>query len=351
MATFGTQITLDRPWGEVSSAAGYAKQLEDWGYDTIWCPDERFERSPYVVLALAAEATKRARLGVSVTNPYTRHPLITGSAVATLNELSGGRAVLGLGAGASTLFERHGMERAHPPTVAIREAVEMLRPFLEGRRVDHAGRTHSLTGADIDFESRPVPIYVAARGPMLLQLAGEVADGVIVGSLTSGEGLGYALENVELGLERSGREMDELEIVLWAYTAISEDGAKARERVGSLVASSMWSSRNILDRLGVDREAWEPLEEEMQEGLRSGLPPSQVYSSAAARLSDDLIDDWSLAGDVDSVAKRVRAAFMTGVDQVAILAMGESRAERMETQRAFAEGVMRGYGPRFAHHK
>jgi 5,10-methylenetetrahydromethanopterin reductase len=340
MATFGTQITLDSPWGEVGSVAGYARQLENWGYDSIWCPDERFERSPYVVLALAAEATMRARLGVSVTNPYTRHPLITGSAVATLNELSGGRAVLGLGAGASTLFERHGMERAHPPTVAIREAVEMLRPFLEGKRVNQMGRTHRLTGADIDFESRPVPIYIAARGPRLLQLAGEVADGVIVGSLTSEEGLNYALENVELGLERSGREVDELDIVLWAYTAISDDGSTARERVRNLVASSMWSSRGILGRLGVDREEWGSLEEEMREGLRRGLPPNLVYASAAARLSDALIDAWSLAGDVGSVARRVRTAFRAGVDQIAILAMGESRAERMETQGAFAEGVM-----------
>lgn len=323
-------------------AAEYSRQLEDWGYDTIWCPDERFERSPYVVLTLAARGTKGAKLGVSVTNPYTRHPLITGSAVATLNELSGGRALLGLGAGASTLFERHGVGRPYPPTVAIREAVEMLRPFLEGRRVDHAGRTHVLTGADIDFESRPVPIYVAARGPRLLQLAGEVADGVIVGSLTSEKGLRYALGNIELGLERSGREMDELKVVLWAYTAISEDGAKARGRVGGLVASSMWSSRNILGRLGVDMEDWKPLEEGMREGLRRGLPPDKVYSSAAAELSEGLIDAWSLAGDVETVSRRMEVAFRAGVDQVAILAMGESRAERMETQRAFAEGVMRG---------
>jgi hypothetical protein len=90
-------------------------------------------------------------------------------------------------------------------------------------------------------------------------------------------------------------------------------------------------------------EDWEPLEEGMRDSLRRGMPPSRIYSSAMARLSQGLIDAWSLAGDVDSVAGRVRTAFRAGVDQVAILAMGESRAERMETQRAFAERVMRGY--------
>ena len=126
MLRFGTQISLDHPWGELGSVPGYAKQLEEWGYDYIWCPDERFERSPYVVLTLAARATEQVKLGVSVTNPYTRHPLITGAAAATVNEASGGRAVLGLGAGASSLFERQGMERPSLPVASIREAVEIL---------------------------------------------------------------------------------------------------------------------------------------------------------------------------------------------------------------------------------
>jgi len=205
---------------------GYARQLEEWGYDHIWCPDERFERSPYAVLTLAARATERARLGISVTNPYTRHPLITGAAVATVNEASGGRAVLGLGAGASSLFERQGIKRPSPPVTAIREAVELLRPFMRGERVDFGGRTYSFRGADIDFESRPVPIYIAARGPRLLRLAGEVADGVIIGSLTSREGLEYALENVMQGLERSNRDLSEFDVVLWAYTSIRKEKAE-----------------------------------------------------------------------------------------------------------------------------
>jgi len=340
MLRFGTQISLDHPWGELGSVPGYAKQLEEWGYDCIWCPDERFERNPYVVLTLAARATEQVRLGVSVTNPYTRHPLITGAAAATVNEASGGRAVLGLGAGASSLFERQGIERPSPPVASIREAIEILRPFMGGERVSHEGRTHSFTGANVDFESRPVPIYIAARGPRLLQLAGEVADGVIIGSLTSEEGLRYALENVRLGLERSGRDSGEFDVVLWAYTAISEDVEVAKDRVRRLVVSSMWSSRGIIDRLGLDEGEWGPLEEEMKAGFRKGLPPREVYASAAGKLNDGLIEAWSLAGDVESVARRVKCAKKAGVKQIAILALGGSRSDRMETQRAFAEGIM-----------
>jgi 5,10-methylenetetrahydromethanopterin reductase len=340
MLIFGTQIKLDHPWGELGSVPGYAKQLEEWGYDCIWCPDERFERNPYVVLTLAAQATEQVKIGVSVTNPYTRHPLITGAAAATVNEASRGRALLGLGAGASSLFERQGIERSSPPVTSIRETIEILRPFMGGERFSHEGRTHSFTGANVDFESRPLPIYIAARGPRLLQLAGEVADGVIIGSLTSEEGLKYALENVRLGLERSDRDSDEFDVVLWAYTAISEDVEVAKDRVRRLVVSSMWSSRGIIDRLGLDEVEWEPLEEEMKAGFRKGLPPGEVYASAASKLSNGLIEAWSLAGDVESVARRVENAKKAGVKQIAILALGESRSDRMETQREFSESVM-----------
>jgi 5,10-methylenetetrahydromethanopterin reductase len=340
MLRFGTQITLDHLWGELGSVPEYAKQLEEWGYDLIWCPDERFERSPYVVLTLAARATTQVKLGVSVTNPYTRHPLITGSAVATVNEVSGGRAVLGLGAGASSFFERQGIERPSPPVVSIREVVEILRPFMKGETVNHKGKTHSFTGADIDFQSFQVPIYIAARGPKLLQLAGEVADGVIIGSLTSREGLKYALKNVRLGLEQSNRDSDEFDIVLWAYTAITENVEVAKNRVSRLVVSSMWSSRKIIDKLGLDEGEWRPLEEEMKAGFKRGLSPREVYASAARKLSDGLIEAWSFAGDVEFVEKWVDDAKKAGIKQIAILALGESRSDRMETQRAFAESVM-----------
>ena len=223
---------------------------------------------------------------------------------------------------------------------SIREAIEILRPFMGGESVSHEGRIHSFTGANVDFESRPLPIYIAARGPRLLQLAGEVADGVIIGSLTSEEGLRYALENVRLGLERSDRGLEEFDVVLWAYTAISEDMEMAKDRVRRLVVSSMWSSSGIIDRLGLDEGEWGPLEEEMKAGFRKGLPPREVYVSAAGKLSDGLIEAWSLAGDVESIARRVECAKKAGVKQIAILALGERRSDRMKTQRAFTEGVM-----------
>jgi len=336
MVRYGTQLSLDPGWGEIHKAGGYASTIESLGYNCIWCPDERFERSPYTILSLAALHTEAAQLGVSVTNPYTRHPLISGAAAATLNELSGGRAVLGLGAGASNLFERHGVERPSPPLNAIREAVQMLRPFLRGDKVEHGGGFKGSGSPYMDFESRPVPIYVAARGPKLLRLAGELADGVIIGSLTSERGLDYALCNIAAGLERSGRSRRDIEVVFWAYTSISDDLKQARNNVKQLVVSSMWSSRRIIDRLGVDLARWRPIEQAMVQGFKHGQPASKVYEDAASMLSPETIDEWSITGPADVVARMARDIIRRGVDQFAVLALGNTMIERIETQRAFA---------------
>jgi 5,10-methylenetetrahydromethanopterin reductase len=339
MVRYGTQLSLDPGWGEIHKAGGYASALESLGYSCIWCPDERFERSPYTLLSMAALHTETAQLGVSVTNPYTRHPLITGATAATLNELSAGRAVLGLGAGASALFERHGVERPSPPLTAIREAVQMLRPFLRGEKVDYEGGVRGAGCPYLDFESRPVPIYIAARGPRLLRLAGEVADGVIIGSLASERELGYALENIAIGLERSGRSRRDIEVVFWAYTSINDDPEQARSTVKQLVVSSMWSSRRVIDRLGVDATMWRSIEQAMVQGFKHGQPAHRVYEDAASMLSTETIDAWSVTGSADTVARRAREITRRGVDQFAVLALGGSMMDRMETQRAFANAA------------
>ena len=338
---YGTDLPLDPKWGEISKTPVYAEEIEEWGYDSIWYPDERYGRNMYTVLALASLRTRRASLGVSVTNPYTRHPLITGAGIASVNEVSGGRAILGIGAGASTLFERQGLTRPYSPVTAIKEALKTLQPFLRGETVDFYGETIKVRNAGIDFESKRIPLYIAARGPKLLQLAGEIADGVIIGSLASKEGLEYAFENIEIGLETSGRELKDIKTVFWGYTAISENYDLAKNLVENLVVSSMWSSKGIINSLGINREQWTPIERELKKGFGKGLPANEVYRSAAKKLSDHAIDSWSLAGPVGKVRNKIREFEKRGIDQFAMLAMGRSREEKRVMQQQFSEHIIK----------
>ncbi|MCC7347073.1 MAG: LLM class flavin-dependent oxidoreductase, partial [Variibacter sp.] len=165
---------------------------------SLWMPDERFQRDPFVSLAAIAGVTSTALLGTGVTDPYIRHPLLTAAAIATLDEASRGRAILGIGAGVSG-FDALGIKRIAPAT-AVREMIDLCRRFWAGEKIEHAGKHASAHGAHLEFPARPIPIYVAGRGARILTAGGELAEGVIIGHFTSSAGIGFAQAQIGAGL-------------------------------------------------------------------------------------------------------------------------------------------------------
>src|SRR5215510_14369477 len=137
------------PAYEPARLADLAALAEDTGYDDFWLADERFFREVYACLALCALRTQRIRLGPCVTDPYSRHPALTAMAIATVDEISGQRAVLGLGAGVSG-FRELGIARAKSG-VALREAVEVIRELLAGKTVTYRGQVVRVDDAHLDF--------------------------------------------------------------------------------------------------------------------------------------------------------------------------------------------------------
>src|SRR5215467_15829232 len=140
-----------------------AKLAEANGYAVVWLADERFYREVYSCLGQLAAYTSRVLLGPCVTDPFARHPALTAMAICTLDEISGGRAILGIGAGISG-FAELGIERRKPAR-AIRESIELIRALLGGGAVDFAGEVIACRGGRLSFApSRPTPpIYVASN--------------------------------------------------------------------------------------------------------------------------------------------------------------------------------------------
>ncbi|HJU16959.1 MAG TPA: LLM class flavin-dependent oxidoreductase, partial [Stellaceae bacterium] len=166
--------------GPAARLAERARLAEACGFDAVWLADERFYREVYAVLTQVALATRRVRLGPCVTDPFVRHPALTAMAIATLDEISGGRAVLGLGAGVSG-FAELGV-RPYKPARAIREAIAVIRALLRGERVDVAGEAVSFRDGRLSFAPlrAEIPVYVASNGPLGQRVAGAVADGAIM---------------------------------------------------------------------------------------------------------------------------------------------------------------------------
>lgn len=172
---WGVGLMPDLPVAQLAELAALA---EASGFDRCWLFDEGLAtRELYVTLTAVALSTDRIHLGPGITNPYTRHPGVTAAAIASLQELSGGRMFLGLGAGGSLTLDPLGIPR-HRPNAAIRESIQAIRALFGGDTVDFDGSLVQLRQAQLSYADAAIPIWVAGRGPRVLATAAELADGI-----------------------------------------------------------------------------------------------------------------------------------------------------------------------------
>jgi 5,10-methylenetetrahydromethanopterin reductase len=294
----GIALPLEAPIEELVATAREAEQL---GCSFVWVNDDRLQKDPFTVLGAIALGTERVRLGPGVTNPYSRHPALLTTAIATLDELSGARAVLGLGAG-GTNHRALGVERA-APVATMRAAIELVRRLLRGEVVTVEGRTLVSREAVLDFEPprTEVPIYLGARGPRMLELAGELADAVIVGNVATAAGWRYARDRVHEGAVRAGRPPGAVPLVAWLYCSVADVAAAARDAVRPMVATSLVTSRPILADLGL---AYPPRFAETMARLEWSLS-SAAAREAGAVLSTEALAWFSLAGTPEECRGRL----------------------------------------------
>ena len=242
MVSAGVHIVPLMSAGDVISVAVEAERL---GYEYCLVADEGFHPDVYACLGVIARATDRITLGV-LTNGYTRHPAVTAAAAATVNELSGGRLVVTLLAGGSMVLSPMGIERARPARV-VADSVQVLRRLWSGDEVSWRGQTCSLDRARLGLGPQSIPIWIAGRGPRLLELAGQQADGVI---LTVKPDLGAALSLVEEAAAMAGRpEPRRFYLGRVCYTPELLEGQR---RTLSFVL--MDSPRRVLESLGLSDE-------------------------------------------------------------------------------------------------
>jgi 5,10-methylenetetrahydromethanopterin reductase len=236
----GVLVLPSRPARELTDLAARAEAL---GYDDFWLADERFFREVYTVLGLAASRTSRIRLGPGVTDPYSRHPALTAMAIATLDEVSGGRAVLGLGAGVSGFRELR-IDAARS-AVAMREAVELIRRLLAGHTVNQKGDQVSLDDGRLDFgPPRPqIPIYVASQREAGCRIAGRVADGAIMQGCVAEPLLAFFRGAVAEGARRAGRDPASVELVGRINVCIADDVGAARDVMRPTIVRSLTAQR------------------------------------------------------------------------------------------------------------
>ena len=312
------RFTLDVPtslWKEPTARlVDLARHLEAAGVDRFGIADWRFYAEPSVVMTACLQATTRLELESLVTDPFVRHPALTAAAYATMDDLSSGRCVLGLGGGLEQpAFWEH--ERVHPLD-AVRDAVAITRGMLRGETVTYRGRVISVDRAKLDFRPyRPdLPILVAARGTRMIELAGEIADIVHLAAFFMGRShREEELEHVARGAARSGRALGSFEIDITMPCSVAEDGRAARNAVKRAVAQGiLWMAG--AEKYSRERADWRPPKEfHVPEHVITSLSRwdfwTQPYLPAELGdlITDDIVDQFALAGTPDECAQRIRS--------------------------------------------
>lgn len=301
---------------------------ESLGYTWAWVPDQTFYRDPYVILAAAAAATRTMRLGVGITNPYTRHPAATARAAATVDEASGGRFAFGIGAGNQMELVAPLGLKAEAPARACRETIRLLRRFWSGEAVQHEGADFQVRGPRLEFPARTgIPIYVGGRGPQILNLAGQEADGVIL----SLSGMERALELVRAGAESAGRTLADLHQVAWGECVVLEVGADLetyRLRVGHVLGRAPETGLKVM---GLDEAEIAAI----KQGFAQGGP-----AGAARHVTDAMVQRHLIIGTAEACAARLSDFAAKGIHAYAYLLKEKSFADKLRALEVFAREVM-----------
>jgi 5,10-methylenetetrahydromethanopterin reductase len=311
------------------------RHSEAIGFDTAWVPDQTYYRDPYMMLVACALATERIQLGLAVTNPFTRHPTITARCAATAAEFAPGRFQLGIGAGnRRELLDPLDLPLDDTPGRCV-EATEIVRGLLAGDKLDYNGRHYRARGVELDFESEPVPIYIAGRGRRMLRAAGHVADGVIAGGLSTPEGVAYAWREIVRGAARSGRDAHALEVVSWVMCQVTDDRPSALDSARPMVAHIIGGApADMLLEIGLD------------EGLVTKIKRAYAAGgkeAAAEHVTDACVDTFTLIGDADTCLGRIRTLEEAGVTQFGLLLAPGTVDQHRARLDCFAESVIAGY--------
>jgi 5,10-methylenetetrahydromethanopterin reductase len=311
----------------------HAQRAEELGFWAFWYADERFYHETYVGLAACALATSRIKLGPGVTDPYSRHPALTAMAIGSLDELSGGRALLGFGAG-SMGFENLGFT-LHRPAATIRDGITIIRKLWAGGPVTYEGETMFVRDGVLKFPTRPdIPIYLAADGRHTLRLAGELADAVVVPHCASAQILGDKLAQVRLGAERISRPSGP-RVVARLDVSISRDHQaalfEAKVRLGRL----LWRR---YPEIGYLESHDLTMPTELERRLRAAGPFQKSHDLALFRpfadaIPDELVFPIAVAGTPAEVAKQLARVFAGGTDEIMaylLVPAGETIESAME---------------------
>lgn len=288
----------------------YGVAAEAAGFESIWVTERYFHEETFSILGFLAAATQRIRLGVAVANPYTRNPALLAMAAATLDRISGGRFVLGMGRSDRDVIEGRLGLRYGNGRETLEEAVSVVRDLLAGQRVTRQKGRFRPSGAHL--ETMPVqskvPIYLGAIGPRALRLAGAIGDGVLLNAYSPVEYVKYAVQEVRRGAHGAGRSPDDVDVacmlVMRPGNSRHTDHEELRRRIARLLAE-----RDVGEVL-LEQGGFDP---SILGALRMSVAADK-RESGEGFVTDEMVDAFYVLGSHKAVTERIEEYRAAGVD-------------------------------------
>ena len=293
---FGIEFVPNQPLDEIVKLV---KLAEDVGFEYAWITDHYNNKNVYETLALIASATETIKMGPGVTNPYVRSPAISASAIATIDEISEGRATFGIGPGDKATFDALGIEWTKPVST-IKAAIADINTLLAGDKTEGGAQ---LGGAKAVQEH--IPIYMGAQGPKMLETAGEIADGVLINA-SNPKDYEAAMPMIKKGIEAAGGDK-EFDVGAYTATSIGADSEAAKNAAKIVVAFiAAGSPPPVIARHGLP----EGFNEQMGAFLAKG-----DFGGAIGAVTDEALDAFSVCGTPDEFIPKIEGLAEMGVTQ------------------------------------
>lgn len=289
----------------------YARYAEEKGFEAVWQAESRLVRDAIVPMAAYAAVTERIQIGSGVINNWTRNIGLLAATFLTLDDLAPDRVICGLGAWWDPLAKNVGINRRKPLS-AMRETVEVLRRLLALENVTFDGEFHQVNGIELDVvhgrrEPRQVPLMIGATGPKMMELSGEIADGVVLNYCVPPAYTSLACERLQAGAKQAGRTVDDIDRPQLIVCSVHQDQQIALDGARELLVQYLAQQPHIAQASGVKPETIEQIQSIL------GWPATKEQVRRAMPLvPDDLITSITASGTADDVKTKVRAYLENG---------------------------------------
>lgn len=289
----------------------YAQYAEGKGFEAVWQAESRLVRDAIVPMAAFAATTKRIKIGSGVINNWTRNIGLLAATWLTLDDLAPNRMICGIGAWWDPLAKQVGIDR-RKPLLAMRETIEVMRRLLRMERVTFHGEFHHVDGIELDVvhgrrEPRNVPIYIGATGDQMMELAGEIADGVVLNYCVPPSYNDKAMELLEKGAKKAGRRVEDLDRPQLVVCSVDNDRKKAIEAAKVLLTQYLAQQPHIAKASGVSAD----IVKQVQSILGWPATSEQIHE-AMKYVPDEFVLEISATGTPNEARAKVQEYIKRG---------------------------------------